>query len=171
MRKLLYGPTSECVQPLVQLAACLPRKTLVLWALDCAIPYLMLFEGSCPHDDRPRQMLAQADRWARGEIKMPEAKKAILAAHKAATAAADFPAAQAAARAAAQAASTIHVKTHAMGLVYYGLTAIAYTPPKNTANARVDTECTRLYQRMCYWQQNAGNTNRPWASFLLRDDD
>ena len=99
---------------------------------------------------------------------MPEAKKAILAAH-AAGAQAEDPAAEAAARAVAQAASTVHVETHALGLAFYGLTALVLEAGPQAAQTAVEMELDRLYGRLLYWRDNIGADPRPWAAFLLRD--
>lgn len=45
MRKLLFSRASECIQPLRELVKTQTHKTLVLWALDCASPYLAYFEA------------------------------------------------------------------------------------------------------------------------------
>lgn len=167
-RKILFDRQSVCIQPLRALIESQTHRTLVAWALDCAALYVDFFEARRPADSRPRQALARAGAWARGEIKMPEAKKAILAAH-AAGAQAEDPAAEAAARAVAQAASTVHVETHALGLAFYGLTALVLEAGPQAAQTAVEMELDRLYGRLLYWRDNIGADPRPWAAFLLRD--
>ncbi|MEA5026977.1 hypothetical protein SDC9_109589 [bioreactor metagenome] len=62
---------------------------------------------------------------------MPEAKQAILAAHQAASASAlgRDCISEAAIRAVCQGLSAIHVEAHALGLVFYGLTALYQLTP------------------------------------------
>jgi hypothetical protein len=170
MRKLLFSRESECIQPIRALIEEQKHRTLVLWAFDCAPRVLEIFEEQYPQEPRPRQALEMAKAWARGEIKMPPAKKAIQDAHNAATAAEGFPAAQAAARAVGHAAATVHVETHALGLVFYGLTAFIYKEGPNQYETIVRRECDWFYDRLLYWQDNIDRQSTPWAAFLLRDD-
>lgn len=172
MRKLLFSRDSECIQPIRSLIEQQKHRTLVMWALECAPRILEVFEKQFPNDPRPRQALETARAWARGEVKMPIAKKAIHAAHNAATEAAGSPSAEAAARAVGHAAATVHVETHALGLVFYGLTALIYDGSGSAQDndGIVKRECDRFYDRLLYWQENIDKQDIPWAEFLLRDD-
>jgi hypothetical protein len=49
---------------------------LALWAAACAAHVLPLFETAQPADSRPRQAIAQARAWARGEITMSQSHTA-----------------------------------------------------------------------------------------------
>lgn len=104
------------------------RRTQALCAADRAEGVLPLFEQAFPDDDRPRKAIQAVHAWARGEIRVGEARTAALAAHAAArdAAAANRPAACAAARAAGHAAATAHVVTHARGVTFYVEKAAAY---------------------------------------------
>lgn len=166
MRKLLFSRESECVQPLRSLVEQQNHKTLVLWALDCSPRFLEIFEKDFPNEPRPRELIGIAWQWARGEIKMPAAKKAIHAAHNAAKEAEGYPAAQAAARAVGHAAATIHVETHALGIVFYGLTALVYAESPDDTDAFVQKECDWFYDRLKYWEANYSNVDMTWAPFL-----
>ena len=170
MRKLLFSRESHCIQPLRNLIEKQRHRTLVAWALDCAPRVLEIFEKKYPEEQRPRQALETAAAWARGEVKMPEAKKAIHAAHNAATALEGDYAAQAAARAAGHAAATVHVETHALGLVFYGLTAFVYASDSNETNDRIKKELKWFYDRLIYWEVNIDKLDTRWAPFLMRDD-
>jgi hypothetical protein len=92
-----------------------------LSAADCAERVLPYFEEAFPDDDRPRKAVEAARAWARGEIRVSEARTAALAAHAAArdAAAAGQLAACAAARAAGHAAATAHVASHARAVTFY----------------------------------------------------
>lgn len=171
MRKILFSRESAAVQPLRALIENQKHRTLVMWALDCAPRVLAIFESQYPHENRPRQALETAKAWAMGDVKMPVAKKAIHAAHNAATEAEAFPAAQAAARAVGHAAATVHVETHALGLVFYGLTAFVYAEGMAHYDAVVKRECDLFYERLLYWQDHIDELDHtPWAGFLLKDD-
>jgi hypothetical protein len=170
MRKILFSRESECIQPIRALIEQQKHRTLVMWALDCAPRVLEIFEKQYPDDPRPRQALETARAWAKGEVKMPAAKRAIHAAHNAATEAESCPAAQAAARAIGHAAATVHVETHALGLVFYGLTALIYDDNTHHPDDIVKRECDLFYNRLLYWQEHIDHIDMPWAEFLLRDD-
>lgn len=168
MKKILFSRESECLQPLRSLIELQKHKTLALWAVDCAEPVLALFEARVIGDSRPREAIEAARSWMRGEIKMPAAKRAIHAAHNAATQAERNPAACAAARAIGHAAATVHVETHALGLPFYGLTALVYADPAHAEQTVVE-ECARYYDRLLYWEANIDKLDLPWAPFLLKD--
>lgn len=89
------------------------HKPLALWAATCAEHVLACFESARPGDARPRNAIAAARAWTRGELAMTAARKAAFDAHAAARDAGEDPAACAAARAAGHAAATAHVATHA----------------------------------------------------------
>ena len=170
MKKILFSRDSESIQPLRALIEKQRHRTLVAWVLDCAPQVLDIFERSFPEDQRPRQALITAAKWARGEVKMPEAKKAIHAAHNAATTAEGEYAAQAAARAVGHAASTVHVETHALGLVLYGLTAFIYEADPKNKDDIIKEKLKWFYCRLMFWEANTDKTYATWAHFLLRDD-
>jgi hypothetical protein len=169
MRKLLFSRESECIQPLRYLIEKQTHKTLVLWALDCAPRFLDIFEKDYPNETRPRELIQIAKLWAKGEVKMPLAKKAIHAAHNAATDAESSPAAQAAARAIGHAAATIHVETHALGIVFYGMTALVYSQKPDDFDAFIAKECKWFYERLKYWEANYDKAPTTWASFLINE--
>ncbi len=110
---------------LAELLANKDRKALAVWAADCAEHVLPLFEKERPEDDRPRKAIEAARAFARGEIRVGEARKAALAAHAAARDCTD-DAARAAARAAGHAAATAHVARHALGPVMYATKAAGF---------------------------------------------
>lgn len=170
MKKILFSRESPCIQPLRALIEEQKHRTLVMWALDCAPRVLEIFERQYPDDPRPRLALETAQAWARGEVKMPVAKRAIHAAHHAATEAGASPSAEAAARAIGHAAATVHVETHALGLVFYGLTAFVYHEDKTPEDTLVERECRFFYDRLLYWQDRIDGLDVPWAPFLLRED-
>jgi len=101
------------------------RRSQALWAANCAERVLPLFEEQYPDDNRPRKAIEAARAWARGEIKVGEARAAALEAHAAARAAAEHPSACAAARAAGHAAATAHMVGHAVHAAAYAAKAAA----------------------------------------------
>lgn len=95
------------------------RQREAVRAADCAEAVLPLFERECPGDDRPRRAIEAARAWARGEIRVGEARAAALAAHAAARSVQTVPPACAAARAAGHAAAAAHVAAHARAAALY----------------------------------------------------
>jgi hypothetical protein len=79
--KILFSRDSQCLQELIELIQLQNHRTLVMWALDCAKVPLKQFEAKYPDECRPRICLELCEDWARGRIKMPIAKRAILDSH------------------------------------------------------------------------------------------
>ena len=98
------------------------HRSLALSAADCAERVLPFFEKECLGDGRPRKAIEAARAWARGEIKISEARAAAFAAHAAARDT-NHSAARAAARAAGHAAATAHVAGHAQHAANYAAAA------------------------------------------------
>ncbi len=116
---------------------------LALWAAACAEHVLHFFEEVQPEDDRPRHALEQTRAWARGEIKMSEARTA--AGHAMAAARDLSGAARHAAYAAGQAAAVAHVAAHELG-------AAAYAIKATQAAAALD-EREQAGRLECQWQR------------------
>ena len=98
------------------------HRLLASWAADCAEHVLPLFEAKSKNL-QPRQAIATARAWARGEVTVGAAQKAAVAAHAAARAVKD-PAAVAAARAAGHAVATAHMAEHSLGPIIYAAKAV-----------------------------------------------
>jgi hypothetical protein len=96
---------------------------LAAWAADCAEHVLPLFAAHSK-DARPRDAIATARSWAKGEIPVGAAQKASVAAHAAAREATN-PSGVAAARAAGHAVATAHFAEHSLGAALYAWKAIA----------------------------------------------
>jgi hypothetical protein len=119
------------------------HRLLALWAAACAEHVLPLFETVQPEDQRPRQAIALARAWVRGEVKMSEARNA--AGHAQAAARALSGAARHAAFAAGQAAAVAHVAAHELGAAAYAIKAAqaAATPGQAENAGRLE----------CRWQR------------------
>ncbi len=165
--KVLFSRDSACLQELDELMTLQKHRTLVLWAFDCAHETLRWFEAKYPGERRPRTALEQCEAWARGHIKMPPAKRAILDAHAAAKELGD-PVFAALCHAIGHAGATVHVETHALGLVFYELTAIVLEN-KDSYDAPIRDKINYYTDRLLYWQQHTDNTDLTWAAFLLDD--
>ena len=117
---------------------------LTIWAADCALHVLHLFEEMQPNDDRPHRAIEAARAWERGDLSMVDARKAAFASHAAARAA-NNAAAQAAARAAGHAAAVAHVAAHELGAAAYAIRAA-----RAAADESERDEAGRLE---CQWQR------------------
>lgn len=99
------------------------RRLVAAWAADCAERALPLFEAEVAADDRPRDAIARAQAFARGELTAAGEIRRRFVAGRAAHSASSS-AAVAAARAAAQAAGVAHMGAHALGAAAYAARAI-----------------------------------------------
>ena len=121
-------------------------QILAIWAADCAERVLKYFEKNFPQDIRPREAIAAARAWARGEIKMMAARKCAIASHAAARDAEKNPESEAAARSAGHAAATAHVGRHAFAASTYALSAI------RDASSSSDYEINQQIDKERKWQ-------------------
>ncbi len=166
--QLLFSRDSECLQALIGLMEMQKHRTLVMWSFECAKEPLSTFEKKYPNDIRLRKALEFSEAWALGNVKMPEAKKAILAAHAAAKEINDKECI-AIAHAIGHAGATVHVETHALGLVFYELTAFVHDVGLENCDLAVSRKINSYYERLIYWQENIDRLNVKWAKFLLDD--
>ena len=131
------------------------RKTLAIWAIECAERVLPYFEGQYPHDPRPRSALETLQTWINtGVFSMAVIRKASLDSHAAAREVGEDNAARSAARAAGQAVATAHVPTHSIGAAIYALQAIHRATDAPEAGAAVAQERDWQYQRLLELREN-----------------
>jgi hypothetical protein len=164
--KILFSRDSQCLQELIELIQLQNHRTLVMWALDCAKLPLEQFEAKYPNELAPRTCLELCESWARGKIKMPLAKQAILNSHAVAKKIYDIEYG-ALCHAIGHAGATVHVETHAFGLPAYELTAIVLKYGKDNFPKPVGEKINYYYNRLLYWQKNSENQGLDWANFLL----
>jgi hypothetical protein len=115
------------------------HQLLALWAAACAEHVLPLFEAVQPSDPRPRQAIELARAWARGEVKMSQARAA--GGHAQAAARDLTGAARHAAYAAGQAAVVAHVAAHELGAAAYAIKAARATAFKGEGENAGRLEC------------------------------
>lgn len=165
--KVLFNRDSKCLEDLIELIKRQKHRTLVLWAFECGKSPLKIFEEKYPDEKRPRKAIELCKKWAEGEIKMPEAKRAILDCH-AVCKEIDDEYYIALCHAIAQGISTVHVETHALGLPFYELTSIVI---KNRDNyeEKVKEKIKYYIDTLIYFQNNVDKLNNKWAKFLLND--
>ena len=104
------------------------RRLVAAWAADCAERVLPLFEAEAPDDDRPRDAIARARAFARGELDAAGEIRRRFVANRAAQVVSS-PAAKAAAWSAAQASGVAHMGAHALGAAAYAAKAADLAAP------------------------------------------
>lgn len=166
--KVLFSCDSRCLQDLIKLIQLQNHRTLVMWAMDCAKVPLKQFESKYPDERRPRICLELCENWARGRIKMPIAKRAILDSHAVAKEINDSEYG-ALCHAIGHAGATVHVETHALGLAFYELTAIVLKYGKDNFQKPVSEKISYYLSRLLYWHENIDKLGLDWAGFLLDD--
>jgi len=166
--KILFSRDSECLQELIHLIELQKHRTLIMWAFDCVQIPLATFEKKYPNEYRPRKALELCKDWAKGMIKMPIAKRAILEAHTVAKEIDDNEDV-ALVHAIGQGVATVHVETHALGLVFYELSAIVFNVGLENCNSAISKKISYYYERLLYWQDNIDKLNVKWADFLVDD--
>jgi hypothetical protein len=115
------------------------HQLLAVWAAACAEHVLPLFEAVQPADPRPRQAIAQARAWARGEIPMSQARAA--GGHAMGAARELRGAARHAAYAAGQAGAVAHVAAHELGAAAYAIKAVRAAVPQGESDVAGRLEC------------------------------
>ncbi|QRN83546.1 hypothetical protein JR338_01975 [Chloroflexota bacterium] len=134
--KFSLATPDEALQELVGQAN---HVTLAIWARDCALRVLPMYESQFPHNPHPRQALDTLQDWIdTGEFSISVIRSASLNAHAAARQVNNDTPAKSAARAAGQAVATAHVRTHALGATKYAQqAAFRAALPKDTQQAVV----------------------------------
>ena len=112
---------------------------LALWAASCAEHVLPLFESSQPGDPRPREAVAAARAWVRGEMTMMQARAA--GGHAMGAAQPLRGAARHAAYAAGQAGVVPHVAAHELGAAAYAIKAVRDAAPEGQRDRAGRLEC------------------------------
>ncbi len=163
--KVLFMPGDSLFDELTMLAEQASRRALVLWALPLAGEAVLRLEELLPEEPRPREALRLARLWARGEVKMPIAKRAILDCHAVAKESVS-PEAAALCHAVGQACAVVHARGHALGFAFYELTAIARRYGVENCAARVQGRVQEYISRLLQAQSDAPQAPGPWARFL-----
>ncbi|HEV8193565.1 MAG TPA: hypothetical protein VGP82_19055 [Ktedonobacterales bacterium] len=112
---------------------------LALWAATCAEHVLHFFEEVHPEDNRPRQAIAAARAWVRGELPMMQTR--ALGGHAMGAARELSGAARYAAYAAGQAGVVAHVAAHELGAAAYAIKAAQAAAPEGKREQAGRQEC------------------------------
>lgn len=117
------------------------HQLLALWAAQCAEHVLHLFEVEQPTDSRPREAVEAARAWARGEMRMMEAR--ARGGHAMGAARPLRGPARFAAYAAGQAACVGHVAEHDLGAAAYAIKAVQTADPSGLTAGRLERDWQR----------------------------
>ena len=166
-RSILFDAKSACLCGLLSALGAAERRVAVLWALEGAkIPAERLGQFF-PGDGRFLSAVRAAEEWSEGKIKMPAARRMILAVHSAAGESAS-PVAAALCHAVGQACSAVHSPRHAPGLAFYELTAVARESPAELDEERIGQKIEGYFELLAEAERLAVNPGRAWAGFLRR---
>ena len=140
LRKMLGDVNQPEIVRLMRMIETQSKETLVKWAVDCAEErYLDIYEeaafgkiytqdiGNLAKGREPYGAICTVRDYLNGQKISADLKEMLAAAVQAAREAEGFPAAQAAARAVSTACATIRTPTNALGFVFYGAAAVAYS--------------------------------------------
>lgn len=164
--QILFSRDSLLLADLHQLIKNANRRALVLWALELAEETAQQLEVMYPEDPRPRETVETAREWAKGEIKMPIAKRAILNCHAMAKKLVT-PADIARCHAVGQACSVVHTEGHALGYPMYELTAMVLESGVDRCSDAAETRVRHYSNRLLYWIEFEKIYQSEWADFLI----
>jgi hypothetical protein len=117
------------------------HRLLALWAAECAEHVLLFFEDAQPSDSRPRDAIGAARAWARGKVKMMDAR--ACGGHAMGSARPLLGASRYAAYAAGHAACVGHVPEHDLGAAAYAIKAVRAAHQSNISAGRDERDWQR----------------------------
>lgn len=163
--KILFSYRDPFLFDLTQNIAAQPHKCIILWAFSFSEELVCLLKSKYPHEVRPRELLTKARQWAAGEIKMSEAKRAILACH---TMAKEVNSLEdtALCHALGQACSTVHTAGHAMGLPVYELSALVRRYGLEGCAEAVEMRKSEYFSRLRRYSLYIEHEKLSWAPFI-----
>lgn len=164
--QIYFDRDSPCLEGLIADIRQSDHRTVILWALDLAEGIVRDLKERHPQEVRPQNCVTACRDWARGLIRMPQARRAILACHQAAKEL--DPIAGALCHAVGHAGAAVHVETHAMGLPMYELTAIVRRLGHKNYQTAVLERIRDYRQGLAAWERDPSRFNGPWAAFLLK---
>lgn len=164
-REILFSREDYFLDPLRAEIEQAFQVAVVCWALELAQHSAQILHRKYPEDSRAADAIRLTWLWARGKIKMPEAKNAILACHKAAKDYAD-PSSAARFHAIGQACGTVHAKGHALGYPIYELTAQIREEGRKNCDAAVAERVLYYIQLLQWHEAHCASDTGEWAGFL-----
>ena len=128
LRKMLCDIDSPVCIALMRRIETQSKATLAAWAIQYAKDhYLGIYETECPEDPSLKETIISCEQYLDGSKKLSDIKPQIRGAGQTARDLTDNPVAQAAARAVSTACAAIQTPTNALGFLFYGAAAVAYS--------------------------------------------
>ena len=161
--QILFDKKSLFLQDLIFLISEQNHKVLTLWAFDFIEEIVNYLESKYPNEERFRIALNKTKLWAQGEIKMPEAKRAILNCH---TVAKEINNKEdiALCHAIGQGCGVVHTTGHAIGLPIYELTSIVYKYGIDNCKYKLIKRKKEYIDKIYYYQKHYQEYKK-WAKF------
>ena len=145
--------------------------TLILWVFECL--QIPMNEMISKYPDKMEIKMAYdlSNGWAHGKVKKTIAKRAILNCHSLSREL-EYERDIALCHAIGQGCSTVHVETHALGMVFYELTAIVIKHKYKDYQVEVLDKIKFYISKLLWYQEHADELvkNQVWAEFLIRDE-
>lgn len=139
------------------------RQTIILWAFDIS-EKTMYYLTDKYLDDRPKIAYETVKLWSKGEIKMMEAKRAILDLHAMAKEVEEKHD-ELLIHALGQALSCVHTPKHAMGYPIYALSAAVY---HGASLEELEYMKNRYINKLLYYKDIDKTKITKWASFISK---
>lgn len=144
--------------------------TLVLWVFECLQIPINELMSKYPDKNEIKMAYDLSYGWAHGTVKMTVAKRAILNCHAIAKELVqEYDIALC--HAIGQGCSTVHVETHALGLIFYELTAIVIKHKYKDYQEEVLEKIKFYISKLRWYQEHSDDLvkGQTWAEFLIRE--
>ncbi len=168
--KVLFNRESASLIELRTIIMQQSHLTIVLWVFDNLKNISEELSDKYPEEEVFKNALETCMQWAHGNVKMSDAKKAILSCHSFAKNI-ENPVDIAYCHALGQGLSTVHVETHALGMVFYELTAIVIKNGHSGYEVEVSNKIDTYISKLKFWSENEKNyrERQNWAKFLVKE--
>ncbi|WP_050697349.1 putative immunity protein [Anaeromassilibacillus senegalensis] len=128
LKKMLGRADDPQIIALMEMIETQNKTTLANWAASYAeAHFLPIYEKAYSEDTRLRELILSVKMYLSGKQTFPAVKALLKQARQIAQEAEASPAAQAAARAVSTACAVVQTPTNALGFVFYGAAASAYS--------------------------------------------
>lgn len=166
---ILFSRDSRLLEELRLLIIEQSHLTLVLWAFDNLKSMVVELTEKYSEEKVFLTTYETCISWAHGEVKMPVAKREILNCHAFAKKIID-PYDIALCHAIGQGCSTVHVETHALGMVFYELTAIVIKNGFKDYEFELREKNNQYINKLKFWSENEKyyRDSQNWADFLVK---
>ena len=140
--QILFDRNSVLLLPLRHQIAKQSHIVIVAWCLSCLETLVQELSVQLPEEQRARQALAK------------EQQDPVICALE---------------HAIGQGLVSIHVETHAIGMVLYDLSAQVYALGIEHCREGVEQRLHWYEERLTYWSEQEGLRTQPWAAFLQKE--